>query len=160
QAYGSITGTVFAANGTTPASNVTVYLAGPVARNVANPPSGAFTFNTIPVGTYRLDVYDQFGNRRAFVQSWVLSTPQGTVQRCNLTMSGVGTVTGIVKNPDGSPAPNVYVSLQGPRSVLQLTDTRGAYTVAGIPTGNFSVSASIRNGSQQLFGSKTGQIAT
>src|SRR6185295_7647108 len=68
-AYGSITGTVFAADGTTPASNVTVYLTGPVARSVANPPAGAFTFNTIPVGTYRLDAYDQFGNRRAFVQS-------------------------------------------------------------------------------------------
>lgn len=158
QPFGSITGTVFAPAGSTPVPNADVRLSGPVSSRMFAAADGSFTFNTLPTGTYRLDVFDSYGNDRAFVSNCVLNPPQGTQQQCNLREVGVGTVTGTVRNPDGVVVPNVAVFLQGPRSTAAATNNLGVFSVPAVPLGHFVVTASFRNGNTQLFGTAQGQI--
>ncbi|HEV8348494.1 MAG TPA: carboxypeptidase regulatory-like domain-containing protein [Vicinamibacterales bacterium] len=157
RASGTITGVVLGSNGTTPVANVRVQLSGAVFRNTTSSALGAFRFDIVPTGTYTLDAIDQFGNLRARVSGMVLDTEAQQITR-NLQMVGIGTVSGVVTNPDAAPVPNVAVFLKGPRSAQALTDTLGRYSVPGVPIGSFSVSASVRSGSLQLFGSTQGQI--
>src|SRR4030095_6204558 len=100
QAAGRVVGNVFAADDTTPASNVTVQLTGPVSRSLTNLVNGAFRLDLVPTGTYRIDVIDAFGNVRATANGVVLDH-QGQQETRRLRMIGVGTVTGGVRNPDG-----------------------------------------------------------
>ena len=102
QSSGTIQGTVFASNGTTTIPNISVQLSGPVTRQVSTNGLGGFKFNIVPSGSYQLRAIDSSGNIRASVT--VSISTQDQVVSQNLVLSGVGTITGTVLNPDSTPA--------------------------------------------------------
>lgn len=164
QAAGSILGQVFASDGVTPVPNISVQLRGQVNRQTNTINGGAFRFDTVPVNTYELDAVDSAGDLRARVTGVVLST-QGQQVVQNLTLSGIGTVTGQVLNPDGSGAVNASVSLQSEassvgRNFSALTDVKGNYTILEVPAGNFTANATLQSNGQRLIGQTQGQIVT
>lgn len=163
QASGTILGTVFASDGVTPVSNITVQLAGQVNRQTSSGGTGSFEFDVVPTNTYQLRAIDSVGNIRT-VTSVILST-QGQKVVQNLVLSGVGSVTGTVFNPDSTVAPGASVVLQAQSSVLgrsfsTISDVNGNYRVAQVPVGSFKVTATVQSSTGQLIGENDGQITS
>jgi Carboxypeptidase regulatory-like domain/Bacterial TSP3 repeat/Bacterial Ig-like domain (group 2) len=159
QSAGAVQGTVFGTNGTTPISNISVQLNGPVSRQVNSSPTGSFRFDIVPSGAYQLRAVDSSANVRATAQISV--STQGQVVTQNLVLNGVGTVTGTVLNPDATIAPGVTVTL---RSTSQgsifsgVSDVNGNYRIIQVPVGDFLVSSRVQSGSQILLGQNQGTI--
>ncbi len=163
QSAGSILGTVFGSDGSTPIPNITVQLSGQVNRQVSSGVNGSFRFDVVPANTYNLRAIDSIGNVRA--NATVIVATQAQLVTQNLTLSGVGTVTGRVLNPDGSTAPGASVLLQAQssgfsRNFNAAADVNGVYKVSQVPAGSFTVTASLQNGTQRLIGLNEGQITT
>lgn len=163
QASGSILGTVFGADGLTPIANISVQLRGQVNRNATSAPDGTFRFDIVPVNTYQLNAVDSAGNLRA--QATVVLLTQGQSVTQNLTLSGVGTVTGRVLSPSGGTVANASVVLHVvssgfSRNFNATTDINGVYRIVQVPTGTFTVTASVQSGGSQLIGENSGQITT
>lgn len=162
QSSGSISGQVFASDGSTPVPNISVQLHGQVNRQTTTVSGGAFRFATVPSNTYELDAVDSSGTTRARVANVTIST-QGQQVVQNLTLTGIGTVTGKILNPDGSVAPGASVSLQSQASTFGRTfnsfsDVNGVYSIAQVPEGQFTVGATLQTNGQRLIGQSQGQI--
>jgi len=159
QSSGAIQGTVFGSNGTTPIPNISVQLSGPVSRQTSSSGIGGFRFDIVPSGTYQLRAIDSSGNVRASVGVSISTQDQVVTQ--NLVLSGVGTVTGRVLNPDSTPAAGAGVTLAilgQSRNFGLLTDVNGVYRFAQVPLGAFTVSARVQSGSQVLLGENQGGL--
>jgi hypothetical protein len=159
QSSGAIQGTVFGSNGTTPIPNISVQLSGPVSRQVSSSGTGSFRFDVVPTGSYTLRAIDSSGNVRASVGVSISTQDQVVTQ--NLVLSGVGTITGRVSNPDTTPAAGTGVTLaiQGQsRNFSALTDVNGVYRFAQVPLGSFTVSARLQSGTQVLLGQNQGAL--
>ena len=104
---------------------------------------------------------DSSGNIRANVP--VSVSTQGQVVTQNLVLSGVGTVTGTVLNPDATAAAGVQVSL---RSLSQgnlyssVTDVNGVYRIIQVPVGDFLLTSRVQRGAQVLLGQNQGTISS
>jgi hypothetical protein len=161
QAAGTVQGTIFATNGTTPISNISVQLNGPVNRQTSSSGAGAFRFDLVPAATYTLRAVDSSGNVRASTP--ITITTHGQIVTQNLVLSGAGTVTGTVLNPDSTAAVGVVVSL---RSLSQgnlysaSTDVSGVYRILQVPVGDFLVNSRVQSGSQTLLGQNQGNVPT
>lgn len=142
QAYGSLAGVVYAPDGVTPVSGATVQLSsGATATTGSN---GAYQFANIVLGYYSMTVTDSAGYLRAKVNSIQLQTSGATVTQ-NVTLIGVATVSGLVSNPDGSPAEHYTLEVLSQNSLIGgtqyvTTGADGTYSVLEVPVGNFSVS--------------------
>jgi hypothetical protein len=157
-------GVVYAVDGVTPVAGSTVVLSGfntsgQFSVQTTSGSNGSFQFTNLSQGSYTLSSYDNSGLLRARTSTFFLSTLGPTVE--NLLWQGVGTVTGYVYNPGGSPAvaaPVILQALNGPLSGFLQTasDATGAYTIAGVPIGAFKISVSYPT--QQLAGSASGSI--
>ncbi|HEX3153214.1 MAG TPA: carboxypeptidase regulatory-like domain-containing protein [Candidatus Angelobacter sp.] len=161
QSSGTVLGTVFASNGTTTISNISVQLNGPVSRQVSANGLGNFRFDIVPSGSYQLRAIDSSGNVRASVSVSISTQDQSVTQ--NLVLSGVGTITGTVRNPDSTPAVSTGITLaiQGQsRNFSVLSDVNGVYRFAQVPLGSFTVNARRQSGSQVLLGQNQGVLAT
>jgi hypothetical protein len=163
QSAGSISGAVFASDGSTPVPNISVQLVGQVNRQITSGANGAFSFATVPANTYQLQAVDSTGTVRAAASVTVSTQGQQVTQ--NLVLSGVGTVAGVVSNPDGTPAINASVSLQAQgssfgRSFNATSGVNGVYKISQVPVGNFVVTATFQNGTQRLIGKNSGQITS
>jgi len=142
QAVGTIQGVVYQPDGETPVAGATVninYGHAPVVT-AAN---GSFQFANMSLGHYSLSATDAAGYVRASISGVSLQSAGATVIQ-NLTFAGVGTVTGLVSNPDNSPAENTSLSvlsqnpaIGGTRYVN--TGADGTYTVTEMPVGKFSI---------------------
>lgn len=162
QAAGSISGTVFGPDGTTPVSNITVRLNG--GRSMLTSDTGAYRFDLVPTGNHSVDAVDAGGNVRAR-QGGISVATQGEVARANLRLIGLGTVRGLVTNPDETPAAGVHISLvsRAPgfgRSYGTRTDVAGRYSIGEVPVGTFEVRASLSTSTTNSFGSAEGTIAS
>ncbi|MFL6388274.1 MAG: carboxypeptidase regulatory-like domain-containing protein [Terriglobales bacterium] len=161
QSSGAIQGTVFGSNGTTPIPNISVQLSGPVSRQISSSGTGAFRFDIVPTGSYQLRAIDSSGNVRASVGISISTQDQVVTQ--NLVLSGVGTITGRVLNPDSTAAPGAGITLaiQGQsRNFSVLTDVNGVYRFAQVSLGSFTVSARVQSGTQVLLGENQGTLVT
>ncbi|HMD96237.1 MAG TPA: carboxypeptidase regulatory-like domain-containing protein [Terriglobia bacterium] len=163
QASGSIVGTVFAPDGATPVPGITLQLSGQVNHQTTSGAGGTYQFNVVPTGTYTLTAVDALGNQRASAS--VTLTTQGQQVTQNLTLIGVGTVSGQVTNPDTTVATDVSVTVksQAPgygQTFSAQTDVNGNYSIGQVPVGNFTVSAYTQNATQILAGAGSGQIGT
>ena len=161
QSSGAIQGTVFGSNGTSPIPNISVQLSGPVSRQISSSGTGAFRFDIVPTGSYQLRAIDSSGNVRASVGVSISTQDQVVTQ--NLVLSGVGTITGRVLNPDSTAAPGAAITLaiQGQsRNFSVLTDVNGVYRFAQVPLGSFTVSARLQSGTQVLLGENQGALVT
>jgi hypothetical protein len=157
---GDIFGTVFAAGGMTPVPNIRVRLL-PLGKEFTTAATGAFRFDMVPIGRspYELQAIDTNGGLRARAAGVVLGFHNDQVMR-DLVLSGTGTVTGTVFNPDGTAAPGVGVTLDsdvpGLRNLFGVTDSTGVYTLAGVPEGSFTVSAAVPQA--RLSGAAPGSV--
>jgi hypothetical protein len=160
QSSGTVQGIVFATNGSTPVSNMSVQLNGPVFKQTSSSGTGSFQFTIVPTGSYQLKAIDSSGNIRASVQ--ISITTEGQVVLQNLILSGVGSVSGTVLNPDSTPAPGVQVTLRSSSlgTILSgISDLNGVYRIIQVPVGDFLVSSRVQSGSQVLLGQNQGTIA-
>ncbi len=161
QSAGSILGTVFGADGSTPISNIVVQLRGQVNRQVTTSANGSFRFDIVPTSTYQLNAIDSVGNLRASTAVVLVSQGQEVTQ--NLTLSGVGTVTGRILNPDGTAAAGASILLQAQasgfaRNFSGSSDVNGNYRITQVPVGGFNVTASLQSSGQRFIGENQGQI--
>ena len=162
QPAGTILGTVYAPDGSTPVSGIRVNIDGQVHRSTTTAADGTYGFTIVPTNTYKVSAYDAYNNLRASASNVVLGQ-QGQQVTQNLTLIGVGTVTGTVTNPDNTPATGIGLQLTSSapgyaRSFSTATDTNGNYTIGQVPVGGFSVTALQQTSTQVLSGTATGQI--
>jgi hypothetical protein len=133
-----------------------------VQRAVVSSTAGTFRFDIMPTGNYTLEAVDGAGNVRARATTRI--NEQADEPVVNLTLIGVGIVSGTVTNPDGTIAPGIPIALQssveGFRTFSAITDTAGTYRIGNVPIGNFTASARQRSGQQELFGTAQGSVAT
>ena len=162
QPAGNIVGTVYGPDGATPAPGIQIQLQGQVSRTTTSAADGSYQFTTVPVNSYILAAFDSYGNLRASASNVALSSQGQTVTQ-NLTLIGVGSVSGLVSNPDGTPAVGIGVTLNSlapgySRSFSSATDINGNYSIGQVPVGGFNVSALQQSATQLLAGTASGSI--
>ena len=168
QPTGTISGTVYQPNGTTPAANMWVGLhPGPASgpATTFTDAHGNFTLAnvlggqsyTVQAKTLALDQngnpgldstgnYASTGPVRAQSMGANIAT-QGQVVNVSMTMLGSGTVTGTVVLPNGAAVGGpIQVTYTNPDPVYGMgstisTDATGAFTFTGVPIGNFTLQA-------------------
>jgi hypothetical protein len=161
QPAGSVLGRVLSADGITPLANVLVQIFGPVFRQVNTASDGSFRFDALPLGSYTLQSFDSAGRLRAR-NTGISVANNGDVITSNLVFVGLGTVQGIITNPDGTLASGVSITLRSANSQVGgfLTTTSnsvGAYSINAVPVGSFTLTASVP--ARQLVAEASGQIA-
>ena len=162
QPAGSVLGRALNPDGITPLAGVTVQIFGPVFRQVSTASDGSFRFDALPLGSYTLQALDS-ANRLRARNTGVSVSSNGDVITSNLVFVGLGTVQGTVRNPDGTLASGVSITLRSSNSQVGgfLTTTSnsvGAYTINAVPTGSFTLTASVP--AQQLVAEASGQIVS
>ncbi len=162
QATETIGGHVYLPGGTAAAAGaqLRIYQIGysyPAATTTAAA-DGSYTFSSIPLGSYVINVYDAAGNLRTYANLTLATSGQTVTQ--NFTFLGLGTVKGTVSNPDGSAAQNIAVQLTSQSAIAvnlsTPTDNNGNYSIADVPAGGFQVSA--QNLAAALGATATGTI--
>ena len=85
--------------------------------------------------------------RLSFVSMFIvavtsISMAQGIGDRNRASSGGTHVISGKIRNPDGTPAINVKVSLSNTDMVSssQTTDQDGSYAFSGMPEGNYNIS--------------------
>ncbi|HZI56889.1 MAG TPA: carboxypeptidase-like regulatory domain-containing protein, partial [Verrucomicrobiae bacterium] len=162
---GSVSGTVFNADGTT-APFARIALSSPLLSrdNFVNANlQGNYTFDRVPVGTFSLQATDE--NFIVFVTvSGSLSNP-GDVSTVNIILPATGSVSGTVFGPDGAtPVPNAPVRIEnidstGPQGFYSRdlnADGSGNYSLTDVPVGTVRISSTDGNGGPEIgapFGS-------
>ena len=127
---------------------------GQVQLSAATDATGTYRVTNLPAGTVTVAALDPQTGLRGTASGNLGSTPL----TLNVALSGYGTVTGSVTEPDGHQAPaGVTVQLSGPATLTTATNALGQFTFAYVPVGSFMVQASDTNGHQ---GSATGLVAT
>ena len=137
-APGSIAGTVRDAASATPLSGAMV---SDGTRTALTDASGAYTIASVPVGSYTVTASaDGYSSASATV-----AVVSGTTSAANFAVAQVapptaGSISGMVSDAaDGMPLSGAAVS-DGTRTAL--TDGSGRYTIADVPPGSYTVTAS------------------
>lgn len=162
QPAGTIQGTVYQPDGVTPVAGIQLQLQGQVSQTTESAADGTYQFSMVPTSTYSLQAYDSYGNIRGSATNIALTT-QGQIVTQNLTLIGVGTVSGQITNPDGSVATGVGITLNTlapgyTRSFNSQSDVNGNYSISEVPVGGFTVNALLESPTLLLGGSATGQM--
>ena len=176
---GTIEGTVYEPDGVTPAQGIVevTLLGGVQPQHVIADEDGKFIFEGIPlydwVGnprTYGLMAYEGGqlypdgsyggGQLRAREDDIILET-NGQVITQDLTLIGLGTVTGRVIMPDNSSASSMLVTLESHtpvfgRTYSAFTDAHGDYIIERVPAGDFTATSG--DPALQLLGEAEGTI--
>jgi hypothetical protein len=153
----SIVGTVYAPDGKTPLAGVTVSGA---LGSVVTGADGSYRLDNQQLRTYQLSFADSTGMVRGKANNVVLSQDGQSVV-CDVTLVGLGSVSGRVLMPDASSAPSMRVSVRSlnadfGRTATAITDAAGYYLVERLPVGQFTVSAG--DASRQLLGEAAGVL--
>ncbi len=141
---GTITGTIYKANGTA-APSVNVYISNgqyTYYRQTITNSLGKYTLTDVPVGSYELFAIEPTTGIPSVLP--VVVVPDQTVTQ-DLTLHGVGSVQVNVTYVGGAAAQNSTVYIKyGPDSFYRWagpTNAQGVVTVSNVPTGPFSVYA-------------------
>lgn len=124
--------------GGTPLSNATVYLTGPANANYVTAGDGYYVFTDI--GATNVTVVAASAGY-VFTPNYTY-TPLGSSQTNQDFVGTLGTgyfLRGYVTQPDGTPIPDVLVSLQGSSPGSDLTDSSGFYEFINLPAGSYTV---------------------
>ncbi|WP_211360494.1 carboxypeptidase regulatory-like domain-containing protein [Geobacter argillaceus] len=153
----SITGIVYAPDGKTPLAGITV---GGGQWSVATGADGTYRLDNHRLATYQLYFVDSTGMVRAKAANVVLNQDGQTVVR-DVTLVGLGSVSGRVLMPDASSASSIRVNVRSMnadfgRTATAITDAAGYYLVERLPVGQFTVSAG--DAARQLLGETAGLI--
>ena len=165
---GSIGGTVFAADGHTPAgagarvdifSNTNLFQ--PLATVFTNA-SGVYEFPIVSRGTYAVEASDVTGNRGRTTQLAIVSSGQHL--DAPISYLGRGIISGTVHDGSGNPQPNVPVTLTATSLFGQApivsgnSGPDGSFRFDNVLVGGFTVQA--RDPITTLVGTVTGSIAS
>jgi thermitase len=131
-----LSGTVQGPDGPIAGAVVEALKAGLVQASALSGQDGRYWIS-VPPGAY--DV-------RASAVSFAAQTvPNQSVQApawLDVRLPRLGWITGVVRSPDGYPAPNAHVEIAGEaQSTAADTDANGVYATIGLPAGDYSVSA-------------------
>ena len=163
QTVGTVQGTIYDVDGTTPVVGATVQLNAPYGPSTTTVANGTYVFANQQVGgLYSVQVFDTAGHVRAKAPGQQLQT-NGQTLTINLTFLGVGSVSGVVTNADGTRAENLTLSLVSQNPTIGgaqqvATGGDGTYSVSEVPLGNFTVTVQGLPSSQAGFGK--GSIAS
>jgi hypothetical protein len=158
-AAGTLTGTVFRANGTTPVSGAEVRLT-PTGLTATTDTQGRYRIELVPVGTYTLDVTDTAtGDRGRSVGNVPGQDETGTA---NVTLNGQGTVIVTVRDGAGNTVSGAQITVSSRTSFggsqTATTNANGIASFIRVLTGGFDVAAF--DPATRLRGSAEGQVAT
>ena len=140
---GSIVGTVFAPDGQTPALGIQVSCEG-CGSPVTTAADGTYRFDNVRLRTWTVTAADAQGRKRGLAKN-VPVTANGQVVTANMTLIGLGTVTGRVLNPDNSSASSLSVLIHsldpdfGTFYFPAATDAAGFYRQEGVVVGALTV---------------------
>ncbi|RXH58431.1 carboxypeptidase regulatory-like domain-containing protein [Granulicella sibirica] len=145
--FGTVAGTVANADGSPAATGTTVSLSGSTTASTTTAALGAYAFPFVPLGSFTVQATDTRGNSGS--ASGFIATTSQTVT-ANIQFLGNGTVTGLVSDASGNPAPNAAITLMAQNSTQQslttTSDASGHYTLSNVFVGSFAVSASLASG--------------
>jgi hypothetical protein len=141
---GRISGVVYAPDGITPLSGVTLRLA-PFNRDIQSGVDGSYVFNSLEGGTSFSISALVNGRVRARTGNVQISSNDETVVQ-NLTLIGIGAVHGTVFDANQRGVGGITVRLNNPDPTLggqfnTTTQADGTYSYAQIPAGNFLLTA-------------------
>ncbi|PRX45844.1 carboxypeptidase family protein [Nonomuraea fuscirosea] len=131
---GTLTGVVTADG--TPVSGADVTISGPFSRSVGTDKDGRFTVS-LPVGDYRLST-KPFGYLTA-TASATIALGQDTSVEIALTAAARHDISGRVVDDKKQPVPNADVSVKDTPLDAVRTDADGAFTIAGVPEGQYGL---------------------
>ena len=132
-----------------------------MSRTTITTDDGRFSFDTLPAGRYTLlatkDGYvaTQFGAVRAGRPGRPVALAAGQAREVSLQLPRGAVITGVLRDPQGDPAPGLTVAALSPRlapgggeqrlipvpSSEALTDDRGIYRIFGLASGSYIVMA-------------------
>lgn len=149
---GTVSGTVFRVDGTTPVVNASVVISSPALdyhRSTQTDGNGFYSFTGIPLDTFAIQAADRSTPRYKFGSAGGVLASANTTALVNITMLASATVSGRILDASGAPMPGVDVRVQNFSSVsdgsyfhqdLQ-TDANGRYEATGVPVGLIRVSS-------------------
>lgn len=112
----------------------------PVSRRVYTDSLGRYNLNTIPVGTYGLQVADPVSGGLSI---YAVEVMENQITTQNMVLTAVGSATVTVVDVAGNPVIDtvVYANTVAPGGevVAGRTDFNGQFTVANIPLGTYSL---------------------
>ncbi|MFI6328551.1 S8 family serine peptidase [Micromonospora chersina] len=131
---GTLTGVVTADGAPVPAADVTI--SGPFSRSIGTDKDGRFTIN-LPVGDYQISTR-VFGYLTATAHV-TISLGQDTSVTLPLTAAARHDISGKVVDDKKQPVPNADVSVKDTPLKPVRTDANGAFTIAGVPEGQYGL---------------------
>jgi len=154
-ADGTIRGTVTRSGGPVANACVDVHVAGDsVGRTIVTANSAGFYTVDVPAGQYVLRFSDcaagdyaqeWFNDEYSFSDADVVTVPSGGSVTANAQLAAAAGITGRVAAPNGTGLTGMCVSAQDPEDPMVRSATtsgaNGTFTVGGLPTGTFVVSA-------------------
>jgi hypothetical protein len=161
---GVISGVVTGPDGVTPLAGVNVFAGGTGGSGFASTlPDGSYELTGLPAGSYQVqfippsgssylgEFYNNTTDYLAATQVPVVAGETTSLVNASLESRAIGTITGVVTGPDGSPVANVEVSAfpipAGSMSGSAITGPDGIYEIDGLVAGNYTVKFSPGSGS-------------
>jgi len=133
---GSVSGTLFDADGRTPIANALVGGGLTLAHTAAD---GSFLLPDVPLGARTITALDPASGRTASADVTLLA--QGDAVAVRLLLPARATLAGTVRDAAGDPIADLDVFLLGPSNVIATTDGSGGYRVTDLPLGDYLISA-------------------
>ncbi|MEV4808623.1 S8 family serine peptidase [Micromonospora avicenniae] len=131
---GTLTGVVTADGAPVPAADVTI--SGPFSRSIGTDKDGRFKIN-LPVGDYQITT-KVFGYLTA-TANVTITLGQDTSVKLPLTAAARHDISGKVVDTKKQPVPNADVSVKDTPLDAVRTDANGAFTIAGVPEGQYGL---------------------
>ncbi|HEX2060055.1 MAG TPA: carboxypeptidase-like regulatory domain-containing protein, partial [Thermoanaerobaculia bacterium] len=157
---GTVKGHFRRADGTTPIpfGSVKLVVAGRIVGSVTTDgvsDIGAFSFNYVPAGSFRLEAQDP-QTARSGIAVGTIATEGETVD-VDIVAQGVGRVEGTVTS-NGAPQPLAHVRITSGNNfdVLTYADQAGRYAIDGVPQGRITVTATLSG--NFLTGTNSGNL--
>ena len=151
---GTVTGTVYEADGITPLSGVEVYLSSQglnTSRNATTNANGVYTMTGIPVGPFILQArhYNYSNGQQKYATATGLLLNANGTAIGNITMLANAPVSGKITRSDGTPLGNTYIYVRAfagygrfwRSEFFVYTDAAGNYSVPNAPVGLVRVDA-------------------
>jgi hypothetical protein len=176
---GTVTGVLFDATGsaTLPFAQVRLLQTGRAGAYATSDENGVYTFEFVPLGSCTLEFVDPRSGRIGLGGATVDYATE--VVTADLFLLPVGTVSGSVRRPAGSVVSGAQVELTssllvrpaalsrdlsffGPGKLTTTSNLDGAYSIGGVPQGDFSVQGTERDvgGDVRASGVATGRLTS
>jgi len=156
QAGGIITGRV-ADEGGEGVPETCVYVYGPLYRSTYTDEEGYYSIFGLPTGNYTVTAEPPYGVNLVR-SSTTAEVIQGETTIVDFVLEEGGMITGRVTDEAGVGVSDAYVYANGPGYGGSSTDEDGYYTIFGLPTGNYTVTAEPPYGANLLPDSTTAEV--